>query len=63
MTLSDDQLALAIAKKNWPYVGKSGSLIPNVAKAVAEGIKIGRRLGLELAAKANAEAKATAALQ
>ena len=42
----------AIAKKNGPYVGKGGSLIPNVAEAVAEGIKIGRKQGLELPTKA-----------
>ncbi len=40
-----------------PWVGQHGALQENSAKAVAEGIALGRKEGLALAAKAIAEAE------
>jgi hypothetical protein len=48
---TDIEKARVIAEKNQPYIGAGGSLIPNVTRAVVEGIKLGRVDGLELAAR------------
>jgi hypothetical protein len=51
--MTDDyKKALAIAKRHKPFVGAGGTLIPNVAKAIAEGIELGRQEALESASKA-----------
>lgn len=44
---SDHDMALKIAEMNRPYNGRGGSLIPNVAMAVAAGIALGRKLERE----------------
>ena len=44
---TDYELAMEIAEARQPYVGKGGSLIPNVALAVEAGIALGRRLARE----------------
>ena len=43
--------AKKIVAKHAPYVGAGGSMPGNIAIAVAEGIAVGRKEGLELAAK------------
>ena len=40
-----------IVSKRKRWVGAMGTLPDNVAEAVAEGIALGRKVGLELAAK------------
>jgi hypothetical protein len=52
---TDPEMARELAEKHQPYVGAGGTLIPNVAIAVAAGIALGRREGLELAATLIAE--------
>jgi hypothetical protein len=49
--MSDLEKAKKIVAKHAPYVGAGGSLPGNIAIAVAEGIALGRKEGLELAAK------------
>ena len=49
--MSDLEKARKIVAQRERWVGKSGTLPENVADAVAEGIALGRREGLELAAK------------
>jgi hypothetical protein len=48
--------ALLIADSFSPYVGLGRKLKPKVAKAVAYGIALGRKEGLQLAAKLIADA-------
>lgn len=49
--MSDLEKARKIVSKRERWVGQSGSLPENIAEAVAEGIAVGRKEGLELAAK------------
>jgi hypothetical protein len=49
--VTDLEKAKKIVAKNAPYVGAGGSMPGNIARAVAEGIALGRKEGLELAAK------------
>lgn len=49
--MSDIEKARQIVAKRDRWVGKHGALPENVAEAVAEGIALGRKEGLELAAK------------
>lgn len=49
--MTDLEKAQAITERRSPYVGNIGALKKNVALAVAEGIALGRKEGLELAAK------------
>ena len=49
--MSDLEKAKKIVAKHAPYVGSGGSMPGNIAIAVAEGIAMGRKEGLELAAK------------
>ena len=49
--MTDIEKARKIVAKRDHWVGKSGALPENVALAVAEGIALGRKEGLELAAK------------
>jgi hypothetical protein len=46
---SDAETAKHIAEKNRPYADDSGVMISNVAKAVAEGIALGRKEGWDMA--------------
>ncbi|MGJ5075470.1 hypothetical protein [Bradyrhizobium oligotrophicum] len=50
-SVSDLEKARRIVAKRDRWVGKHGALPENVAVAVAEGIAMGRKEGLELAAK------------
>ena len=49
--MSDMEKAKKIVAKHAPYVGAGGSMPGNIAIAVAEGIAVGCKEGLELAAK------------
>lgn len=49
--MSDLEKARKIVAKRERWVGKSGTLPEGVADAVAEGISLGRKEGLELASK------------
>ena len=49
---TDLEKAQKIVAKRERWVGSHGELPKNVADAVAEGIALGRKEGLELAAKA-----------
>jgi hypothetical protein len=49
---TDIEKAREIANKAPFYIGAGGSLRDNVAKSIAEGIALGRKEGLELAAAA-----------
>lgn len=49
--MSDLEKARKIVAKRDRWVGKHGALPENVAAAVAEGIALGRKEGLELAAQ------------
>jgi hypothetical protein len=49
--MSDLEKARKIVAKRDSYVGKHGAMLENIATAVAEGIALGRKEGLELAAK------------
>jgi hypothetical protein len=53
--MTDLEKAKKIVAKHAPYVGAGGSLPDNVAQAVVDGIALGRKEGLELAAKLIAE--------
>jgi hypothetical protein len=53
--MTDLEKARKIVAKRERWVGKTGALEENVAAAVAEGIALGRKEGLELAAKLIAE--------
>jgi hypothetical protein len=49
--MTDLDKARKIVAKRERWVGQSGALKENIAKAVAEGIALGRREGLEVVAK------------
>jgi len=49
---SDLDKAREIANRHGPYVDQESLLLDNVARAVAEGIKIGRQHGIAVAIKA-----------
>jgi hypothetical protein len=50
--LTDMEKARKIANREKFYVGAGGTLRENIARSIAEGIALGRKEGLELAAEA-----------
>jgi hypothetical protein len=53
---TDLDKAREIAEKHKPYVGNIGTMLPNIARAIAEGIAYGRKQGLETARAASENA-------
>jgi 1-deoxy-D-xylulose 5-phosphate reductoisomerase len=49
--MSDLEKAQKIVAKHAPFVGAGGTMPKNIAAAVAKGIALGRKEGLELAAQ------------
>ena len=57
MKTTDLDKARDIVKRHGPFVGAAGSMPANIAAAVAEGIALGRKEGIAMAAEAVAKLK------
>jgi len=63
---TDLDKAREIVNRHGPFVGRAGTMPENIANAVAEGIALGRKEGIAMAAEAMARlkvAEATARLK